>query len=90
MSRRKMLVLALALMISGGGLRAQKILVGADFETRFDNREYANNDFNESGRSSAPDSRPVSASNGRRRTISSSGSKCSRTSGSTTPRETPS
>lgn len=48
MSRRKMLVLALALMISGGGLRAQKILVGADFETRFDNREYANNDFNES------------------------------------------
>ena len=43
-----MLVLALALMISGGGLRAQKILVGADFETRFDNREYANNDFNES------------------------------------------
>ena len=48
MSRRKVLVLALALMISGGGLHAQKILVGADFETRFDNREYANNDFNES------------------------------------------
>ena len=32
----------------GGGLHAQKILVGADFATRFDNREYANNDFNES------------------------------------------
>ena len=31
-----------------GGLRAQKILVGADFATRFDNREYANNDFNQS------------------------------------------
>ena len=48
MSRKKVLFLALALMISGGGLHAQKILVGADFETRFDNREYANNDFNES------------------------------------------
>ena len=35
MSHRKVFVLALALMISGGGLRAQKILVGADFETRF-------------------------------------------------------
>ncbi len=47
MSRRKVLALALALMISGGGLHAQKILVGADFETRFDNREYANNELNE-------------------------------------------
>lgn len=48
MSLRKVLFATLALLISGGGLKAQKLLVGADFETRFDNREYANNDFNES------------------------------------------
>ena len=41
---RKLLPLVVALCLSGGGLRAQKILVGADFATRFDNREYANND----------------------------------------------
>ena len=45
---RKLLPLVVALCLSGGGLRAQKILVGADFATRFDNREYANNDFNQS------------------------------------------
>lgn len=48
MSLKKVFALAAALVISGGSLFAQKILVGADFETRFDNREYANNDFNES------------------------------------------
>ena len=48
MSLKKVFALAAALAISGGSLFAQKILVGADFETRFDNREYANNDFNES------------------------------------------
>ena len=48
MSLKKVFALAAALVISGGSLYAQKILVGADFETRFDNREYANNDFNES------------------------------------------
>ncbi|MFR6633879.1 MAG: hypothetical protein ACLUQ6_01455 [Alistipes onderdonkii] len=32
----------------GGSLSAQNLIVGADFATRFDNREYANNDFNES------------------------------------------
>ena len=48
MQFRKLLTLAAALCICGGGLRAQQILVGADFATRFDNREYANNTFNES------------------------------------------
>lgn len=44
----KVTALALALSTAWGGVRAQKILVGTDFATRFDNREYANNDFNES------------------------------------------
>lgn len=48
MSFRKAILLTLALVIWGGSLKAQKLLVGADFETRFDNREYANNTFNES------------------------------------------
>ena len=48
MQFRKVTALVLALFVTGGGLHAQKILVGADFATRFDNREYANNDFNES------------------------------------------
>ena len=48
MSLKKVLTFALALFITGGGLQAQKLIVGADFTTRFDNREYANNDFNES------------------------------------------
>ena len=48
MQFRKVTALFLALFVTGGGLHAQKILVGADFATRFDNREYANNDFNES------------------------------------------
>ena len=48
MSLKKVLTFALALFITGGGLQAQKLIVGADFTTRFDNREYANDDFNES------------------------------------------
>lgn len=46
MSLGKVLFTAFAIFVSGGGLQAQKILVGADFETRFDNREYAQNEFN--------------------------------------------
>ena len=80
---RKLLPLVVALCLSGGGLRAQKILVGADFATRFDNREYANNDFNQSQTLA---SRPVWASNGRRRTASYSAWTCYRTSASTTAR----
>ena len=63
MSLKKVLTFALALFITGGGLQAQKLIVGADFTTRFDNREYANNDFNES-QTSAPGSHPGSAWNG--------------------------
>jgi len=37
-----------AFLFAGGGLRAQEIVVGADFTTRFDNREYASNTFDES------------------------------------------
>lgn len=48
MSPKKVLMLTLAVFVTGGGLSAQKLIVGADFATRFDNREYANNDFNES------------------------------------------
>ena len=47
MSLKKVLTFALALFITGGGLQAQKLIVGADLTTRFDNREYATNDFNE-------------------------------------------
>lgn len=47
-SFKKLLILLPALFVSLGGAQAQKLLVGADFATRFDNREYANNDFNES------------------------------------------
>ena len=79
---RKLLPLVVALCLSGGGLRAQKILVGADFATRFDNREYANNDFNQSHTLFSP----VWASNGRRRTASYSAWTCYRTSASTTAR----
>jgi hypothetical protein len=64
MSLKKVLTFALALFITGGGLQAQKLIVGADFTTRFDNREYANNDFNESQTLSAPGSHPGSAWNG--------------------------
>ena len=81
MQFRKVTALVLALFVTGGGLHAQKILVGADFATRFDNREYANNDFNES-----PGSRRAWVSNGWRRTGWLSAWTCSRTSGSTTGR----
>ena len=93
---RKLLPLVVALCLSGGGLRAQKILVGADFATRFDNREYANNDFNQSQTlfsarrtcrcAGRREMRPVWASNGRRRTASYSAWTCYRTSASTTAR----
>ena len=41
-------MLSFAALAAGGSLSAQNLIVGADFATRFDNREYANNDFNES------------------------------------------
>ncbi len=46
MSFRKILLLLLSALCTME-IQAQKLLVGADFATRFDNREYANNDFNE-------------------------------------------
>ncbi len=48
MSLKKVLMLSFAALAAGGSLSAQNLIVGADFATRFDNREYANNDFNES------------------------------------------
>ena len=45
---QKVLMLSFAALAAGGSLSAQNLIVGADFATRFDNREYANNDFNES------------------------------------------
>lgn len=47
MPLRKVVLLA-ALILAAVGTQAQDLIVGADFATRFDNREYANNDFNES------------------------------------------
>lgn len=47
MSIRKVLLL-FAFAASTAGAQAQKLLVGADFTTRFDNREYSGNDFDES------------------------------------------
>lgn len=46
MSLRKVILL-LALLVAASGARAQNLIAGADFTTRFDNREYASNDFNE-------------------------------------------
>ena len=46
MPLKKILILLFAVFIAGGGLHAQNLLAGVDFETRFDNREYAGNDFN--------------------------------------------
>ena len=48
MPLKRILTLACAILMAGGGLHAQEVIVGADFATRFDNREYANNTFNES------------------------------------------
>ena len=48
MSFRKVILSAAVLVAATGAVRAQEVLAGADFDTRFDNREYANNDFNES------------------------------------------
>ena len=48
MPLKRILTLACAILMAGGGLHAQEVIVGADFATRFDNREYANNSFNES------------------------------------------
>ena len=48
MSFRKVILSAVLLVATAGAVRAQEVLAGADFDTRFDNREYANNDFNES------------------------------------------
>ena len=48
MSLRKVILAAALLVATAGAARAQEVLAGADFDTRFDNREYANNDFNES------------------------------------------
>ncbi len=47
MSLKKILLLATVLCVAISA-QAQKIIVGADFSTRFDNREYANNTFDES------------------------------------------
>lgn len=47
MSLRKVVLLAV-LILAAAGTQAQNLIAGADFATRFDNREYANNDFNES------------------------------------------
>lgn len=47
MSLRKVILL-LALLAAATGARAQELIVGADFTTRFDNREYSGNEFNES------------------------------------------
>lgn len=47
MSIRKVTLLLLALLCVAT-VQAQSIIAGADFVTRFDNREYANNTFNES------------------------------------------
>lgn len=47
LTRKHLLALFLALA-AGGGLRAQEIFTGADFSTRFDNREYSGNRFSES------------------------------------------
>ena len=46
MPLKKLLSLLFAVLMAGGGLRAQELLVGVDFDTRFDNREYAGNEFN--------------------------------------------
>ena len=68
MSLKKVLMLSFAALAAGGSLSAQNLIVGADFATRFDNREYANNDFNESQTLLAPASHPASAWNGWRKT----------------------
>lgn len=47
MSFKKVILLA-TLLAAATGTQAQKLIVGTDFATRFDNREYANNAFNES------------------------------------------
>lgn len=41
-------ILCAILAAAAAGVQAQKLIAGADFATRFDNREYANNDFNNS------------------------------------------
>ena len=40
MSLKKVLMLSFAALVAGGSLSAQNLIVGADFATRFDNREY--------------------------------------------------
>ena len=45
MPLKKLLTLLFAVFIAGGGLRAQELLVGVDFDTRFDNREYSGHEF---------------------------------------------
>ena len=47
MPLKRFFALVCAVLMTGGGLQAQKVIVGADFATRFDNREYAENEFNE-------------------------------------------
>ena len=44
--KKTALLLAFA-VAAWGGARAQDLIVGADFSTRFDNREYAPNQFGE-------------------------------------------
>ena len=44
--KKTALLLAFA-VAAWGGVRAQDLIVGADFSTRFDNREYAPNEFGE-------------------------------------------
>ena len=44
--KKTALLLVLALTLRGGAY-AQNLIVGADFSTRFDNREYAPNEFGE-------------------------------------------
>lgn len=46
--KRFLLCLGFGLTALWGGAQAQSLVVGADFETRFDNREYSGNRFGES------------------------------------------
>lgn len=49
MPLKRFFTLACTLLLAGSSLRswAQEVIAGADFATRFDNREYADNTFNE-------------------------------------------
>ena len=46
--KKRLLSLVALLLAAGGGLHPQEIIVGTGFTTRFDNREYSGNTFDES------------------------------------------